>query len=278
MTRADKSLLSISDAIRSRPGSPAKPASPLPSVADGLELSDIIFKPLSFFRYNPANEIFRAIKTEQYFNDLERDIREAGQILEPILAMPDGLIISGESRFIVADGIECHDEKGVFARLPCRLILSPMSVEEQERRLYLANLSRFEVDEDTRLLLYARIWPGYFSPGDTVAPAPAIAEIMEATGKSKRQVIRDGALVREAVTKATDEGRQATASDIAEAREVRNEVRRAAPVASSAPVENPLVSRIRRIVLELMEKSACSPDDAKYAYIDAAEMIKAALG
>jgi hypothetical protein len=242
-------------------------------MVEGLELSDILYKPREWFHLNPANEIFRAMKTERYFADLERDVQEAGQIIEPLIAMSDGLILSGESRYIVAGRLD-------IARLPVRLVLSSLSPEEQERRLYMANLSRFEIDEDTRIALYTRLWPGYMT-GDAVTPG-IVGEIAEATGKSKRQVKRDAIVAREAVAVASAEGRQVEAEDVAQARETRNAERRK----PSAPAEAPAIVRVRQVV-EKLRITATQLEDypieeecqakAK-GYREAADMIEEALG
>ena len=153
MTSAKLSAQLATAYAKPRPGTVAT-AAPEPQPASaGLELSEIMYKPRSWLRMNPENEIFRALKSPQYFDDLERDIREAGAILNPLIAMPDGLLLEGESRLLMAERIG-------MAKLPVRIVLSALDESEQRRRLWLGNLSRFEVDEDTRLLLYSRIWPG----------------------------------------------------------------------------------------------------------------------
>lgn len=217
------------------------PAAP---IVQGLDLSDIFMKPRSFFRLNPANEIFRSKKTEAYYRDLERDIKENG-IREPLLTMPDGLILSGESRWILS-----APERLNIERLPVRLMLSPLSPEEQERQLLLSNLSRFELDEDTRLYCYMKVWPGYFA-GEKVAEKAKVDDIAQATGKSKRQVIRDGQVAREASAKAKEEGREVGVEDIAQARKGRAEARRE----HSAKTESPAILRVRPILAEMREES-----------------------
>src|SRR5208282_1709171 len=119
--------------------------------------------------------------------------------------------------------------------LPVRIIKGELSAEEQRKRLYLGNLSRFEIDEDTRLTLYAKVWPGYFldaktgrpEKGDTVSPFSTKAEIAAATGKSERQVQRDRAVVLTARKIALGSGKaEADTEDIRRAREKENAQRR----------------------------------------------------
>jgi hypothetical protein len=220
MTQSEKLAAQLQSAARPRPGSQARPVEqPVEAqVSGGLELSEILYKPLSWFRHNPENAIFRALKSERYFADLERDIREAGEIITPLIAMPDGLLIEGESRVTVAGRLG-------ISKLPVRIVLSELAPDEQRKRLWLGNLSRFEIDEDTRLLLYARIWPGYFK-GDTVSPPATKAEIAEATGKSERQVVRDKRLIEKAAEYAEAKGRDIAPEDVKAARGAVNEVRR----------------------------------------------------
>ena len=48
---------------RPRPGKSAAPETKIEPAAVGLELSEIEYKPVSWFRLNPANEVFRAVET-----------------------------------------------------------------------------------------------------------------------------------------------------------------------------------------------------------------------
>ena len=175
-------------------------------VIQGLKLSEVFFWPLDRFKPHPSNNVFDSAKTETYWRDLKRDILEAGAILNPLIALPDGTLLEGHSRLRIAH--ELKDESHDLGKIPVRMVSSPITPEEAERRMYLGNLSRFELDEDTRLDLYAKVWPGYYkappSKGgrpsekpdhrDTVS-APQIAKDI---GKSIPQVKRDRALYRDA--------------------------------------------------------------------------------
>ena len=108
------------------------------------------------------------------------------------------------------------------------MVASPITPEEAERRVFLGNLSRFEIDDDTRLNLYRKVWAGVFLGGKSrsseggrhsVSP-PSKSEIAAAaTGKSPRQVQRDRQVVRNAVQIAKKKGKaDADAEDIREAR------------------------------------------------------------
>jgi len=208
-----KSADVLSSALSSpRPGrAAAGPAIDAGQVVTGLELSDIEYRPISFFKENPVNDIFRSMKSAKYMADLAKDIADAG-IVNPLVAMPDGLLLEGESRLLVARQLG-------LKRLPVRLVASPLSDAEQEKRLLLGNLMRFEIGEDARLLLLARA--GFYS--DTVTRA----ETAEKTGKSVRQVIRDAQIVEAAEEIAEAQGKAApTVEDVQAAREQKNEVRR----------------------------------------------------
>jgi len=163
------SVAGIAAAARPRPGATSvssKESIPQTAAAveqarlKGLELSEVLYKDPSFFRANPDNEIFNQEKDEQYFAALRRDIEEAGAILNPIITMPDGLGIEGHSRIRIA--LELAAEGKSLGKIPFRFILSDLKPEEIRRRVYLGNLSRFEISEDVRVLLYAKIWPGYY--------------------------------------------------------------------------------------------------------------------
>jgi hypothetical protein len=226
----------------------------------GLALDDMVRRPLSWFRHNPDNEVFTALKTAAYWQALERDIREAGAILAPLIAMPDGLLIEGESRLTIARKLSSEGLLD-FDLLPVRIIKGELSADDQRKRLYLGNLSRFEIDEDTRLTLYAKVWPEYYlaepSKGgrptenpDTVSGfSPTAEEIAEATGKSSRQVIRDRAVVRTAQKLASESGkREPTAEDIKNAREKENAQRRARAKSATPQQRHP---GTRAVVVEL---------------------------
>jgi len=155
-------------------------------------------------------------------------------------------------------------------RLPVRLVLSPMAQDEQERRLYLGNLSRFEVDENTRLILNARVWPGYYSgKGD----APKLAEIAKAQGVTERQVKRDKVIMKEAAEIAGSE--TVKPEHVQAARDKKNEARR-----SLVKSPDDAIIRVRRAVLGLKEKAeACDEgSEAAMAYLDAVRTIQEALG
>ena len=226
----------------------------------GLALDDMVRRPLSWFRHNPDNDVFTALKTPAYWQALERDIREASSILTPLITMPDGLLIEGESRLTIAKKLSSEGLLD-FDLLPVRIIKGELSPDEQRKRLYLGNLSRFEIDEDTRLALYAKVWPEYYfaeptkggrpsENGDTVSRfSPTAKEIAKATGKSSRQVKRDRGVVLTARKLAAEGGKsEPTAEDIRRAREKENVARRVKEKKGSPLPVQPIA---RGVVIEL---------------------------
>ncbi|MBL8966021.1 MAG: hypothetical protein JNG85_03365 [Spirochaetaceae bacterium] len=224
MTPTDRLKAGISAAYKSK--APATATSPAveAKIAEGLELSDVLYKPLAWFRYHEENRYFREVKTEANYEDL-RALIDKTKAIEPLLVMADGplapfgTILRGESRHIVAGrlGIE---------RLPCRLVMSPLTLEEQQAIIWGDNIGRFAVPEDVRTWMMARMFPGYFR-GDTVSPSqPTRAEIAAKMGVSDRQVKREAAIMRKASALAESEGREATVEDVKAAREAKNAARR----------------------------------------------------
>ena len=228
-----------------RPGAARAIHEPTPqAVIAGLELSEIVYKPSSWFHLNPANEIFRALKSEAYLAELQADIRENG-ITDNLVAMPDGLILSGESRVICARFIDPD------MKLPVRIVLSDLSPADQEKRLILSNLLRFEIPEDTRLVLAKRA--GLFS-----APRADAASTM---GKSLRQVKRDAAVIRDAETLAADSGRtEPTPDDVKAAREKRNTTRKS----PSTPSKKIAIIQLDSILQKLEARGGAYAESAKF--------------
>jgi hypothetical protein len=173
----------------------------------GLLLSDIQLKPLSWFRYNPDNQIFRDLKTSEYFHSLEKDIVKANAIITPLIATPDGLLIEGESRHIICQKLfESGSEH--FGKLPTRIVLSPMTRAQIKERLFLGNLSRFDIPREVKILAYAEIWPKYFlktTDGSRGSEVTTKKEIAAATGLSESQIKRDKAVIKKAAKIAEQE-------------------------------------------------------------------------
>jgi len=205
------------------PETTEEPPTPSP-VVQGLKLSEVLFWPIEQFKPHPSNHVFDSAKTETYWRDLRRDILEAGAILNPLITLRDGTLLEGHSRLRVARELaaEGHD----LGRIPVRVVYSSITAAEAERRVYLGNLSRFELKDETRLTLYAKVWPGYFGqegkPGrpekSTHGETITAKVIGRQIGKSVQQVKRDRAVVISAKKIAAEKGKpDADAEDIREA-------------------------------------------------------------
>jgi hypothetical protein len=179
-----------------------------------LRLSAVEFRHPRELKPSPHNTEFAHLKDDTYWANLRRDIEESGAITDPVLIMPDGEILSGHSRIEVAVQLleEGHAE---FEKVPVRVVRSALNDDERMKRVYLSNLSRFEIDENTRLVLYARVYPDYFNgtgpknrpqKGDTVSPLRS--NVADAMGVSPRQLRRERKVHEEAVKKAKSDGRQ----------------------------------------------------------------------
>ena len=163
-SRMEKAAAEAAKAMQ-RTGHSGADNSPSATVANGtaagLKLGRFELIPLEELKENPHNAIFRTMKTKEYWERLKRDIRETGSIIYPLIALPDGTLLEGESRLRVAKELHAEGVPG-FDRVPVRKT-GDISPDEQKKRLYLGNLSRFEIDTATRIKLYAEIWPDYFN-------------------------------------------------------------------------------------------------------------------
>lgn len=210
-------------------------------ITEGFTLGEIRDMNPRALKDHPENHVFDSQKTAEYWARLKRDISETGKILEPIIINSDDVIISGHSRRRVA--VELLDEgRTEFTNVPVRTVISPLTPEDECTRAYLANLSRFEMDIDTRTALYARIYPEYFNDvkrGETVSPPPATRkEVAAEMGVSERQVKNEKGIYQAAKAKAKTHGRlEPTPDDMKGARKDANAKRRkeraAKPVAKS---------------------------------------------
>jgi hypothetical protein len=208
-----------------RPGEAAAPKDkvladgPAAQLLKGLQLSEITFKPLEWFTYNPDNEIFLDCKTEKYFEGLKKDIREANVIINPVIATQEGLLIEGESRHIIASQL-CDEGLKQFEKIPCRTVLSRITKAEIKERLYLGNLSRFDIPNEVKLLAYAEIWPDYFLAGGDGRDGNAVTTrkaVAKAAGKSESQIKRDKAVIKKASEIAEEENAPLQVKHIKEA-------------------------------------------------------------
>jgi len=200
-----------------------------PDTLGDLKLGPIEYRDPRTLQASPHNAIFDALKGESYWAALRRDVSEAGAITDPLVIMPDEEIVSGHSRRKVA--VELLQEgRREFEKVPVRVIRSDLSDADRMRRVYLSNLSRFEIDPDTRLSLYARVYSDYFEntrkPGqqtETVSVSTIAADL----GVSDRQVRNERVIYQAAAERARETGKAAPdPEDMKAARQAKNEERR----------------------------------------------------
>lgn len=205
-------------------------AAPKDPAADGLALGPIKWVSPHVLKDHPENGIFDALKSAEYWKFLKRDISDAGQILEPLLITHDDTIISGHSRRNVAlDLLEAGDKR--FSEIPVRQILVPMDKNEEKRRVYLANLSRFQIDQAAWLHMVAEIYPEYFTGAASTEdkPAATVKQIAEEMGKSERHIKRGKRTITRANEIAKKEGVPRSSKHVAKAKEEENKKRRTPP-------------------------------------------------
>jgi hypothetical protein len=237
---------------------------------DGLELSEIQYKPIDFFSENPVNVVFEKLKDPSYLERLKKDIDDTRAIINPLITLPDGTILEGHSRLLIAKLLE-NEGKGL-GRLPVRIVLSRLNDDELKRRVYLGNLSRFEIDEDTRILLYAEIWPDYFRAdtkpgkksdhGDTIT----VKELTSTIGKSIPQIKRDKAIYRDALERVE----KPTVDDIKQSRNNINLKRKSKP--KKVDFSNDLTAFIETVSSEadaLISKKSEQRNDEEHAHYSA---------
>lgn len=196
--------------------------------AEGLALGPIKWVSPRALKDHPENGIFDALKSAEYWKFLKRDISDAGQILEPLLITHDDTIISGHSRRTVAlDLLDDGDKR--FAEIPVRQILVPMDKNEEKRRVYLANLSRFQIDQAAWLHMVAEIYPEYFTGAASTddKPSAPVKQIAQEMGKSERHIKRGKRTITRANEIAKKEGVPRSPKHVAKAKEEENNKRRA---------------------------------------------------
>ena len=250
------------------PETAAAPPAPSP-IVQGLKLSDVQLWPQERFKPHPSNHVFDSAKTEDYWRDLRRDILEAGAIINPVIALPDGTLLEGHSRLRIAGELAAEGKD--LGRIPVRVVASPITPEEAERRVFLGNLSRFEIDADTRAALYARIWPDLTreaKPGPasnaekgvtaTVSVTSAVKDLAASAGITERQAWNEKRVIEGAEKERRAEGAPALKPEhVKKAREKVNAERRAkakAPAKKSGRVTISLPREHAKLVLRAVQR------------------------
>jgi len=207
----------------------------------GLPLSPIKYVSIKELTPSSYNAVFETVKGDAYWAELESDIRDADVIIEPLVATKDNVLLSGHSRLSIARKL--FDEGNPkFAEVPVRYVQKELSENDRKQRVYLSNLNRFEIDQDTRIRLRAELYPDFYNgadrksgpkPGTTGAEtrewadtAPGAKEIAASNNMSKRSAERERVLHRKAVSIAGRQGRsEPTKDDYQKARKSLNTTR-----------------------------------------------------
>jgi len=221
---------------------------------EGLEFSELQYKPLEFFIPNPVNCVFDSSKTENYFLALRKDIEETGAIVNPLIALLDGRLLEGHGRLIIAQ--QLASEGKPLGKLPVRIVTSEMTEDEIKKRVYLGNLSRSEISPDLRIRLYSELWPDFYtSPGKagrkSVHGASIKAqEVADSTGQSIHQIKRDAAINRKALE--FSGGDTPTLEHIKEARASVNSTRKKKSKSSKLTV-NSVYTKVLLVIQKAIE-------------------------
>jgi hypothetical protein len=195
---------------------------------EGLKLSPTKQVPINELTPSPHNSVFDDVKDTEYWTNLEQGIRDAGAIIETLVATKDNVLMSGHSRLQIAQKLfEEGDER--FERVPVRYIQNDIPDWKIKEHVYLCNLNRFEIDPDTRIRLRAELYPGYYNdterkPGrkreycgldDTANPdpTPSAMKIAEQNKTSQRKIQREKDLHLKASEIAHKEGRKKPIKD-----------------------------------------------------------------
>jgi hypothetical protein len=202
-----------------------------PTETNGLRLSRIRLVPLGDLNPSPHNHVFEGLKTAEYYRDLKRDIQDTGTVVEPLVALRDGTLVSGHSRLKVARELFASGVER-FKKIPVRYIQEDLTEEEVKTRVYQSNFSRFEIDQNTRILLQAEIYPDFFKPQTPSRKAidanrPTASTIAANNGQSERQTLQIRKLYQRAKELAQQDRRSEPSwEDIQNARDELNGKRR----------------------------------------------------
>lgn len=124
-------------------------------IGQQVKISDTVeHVPINKLKEHPLNDkFFGSYKTAAHFSELTASIKKHG-VLEPAIAMPDGLILSGHSRRL------CATQAGEKT-LPVRYVESDLTSEEQLEIMVRINLDSMMVSSTTRLEIYEESIPAF---------------------------------------------------------------------------------------------------------------------
>lgn len=192
-------------------------------------LSAIEYRRPNELKPSEFNEVFASQKTDEDWKLLRHALADARMITDPLLITSDGTVISGHSRLRIASDL-LSEGFTEFERVPVRVFRRELNREEERRAVYLANLARFQIDRDQKLIMIAQIYPDFFSggrsngrpkKGDTVSPFKS--DVASAMKVSPRQAQREKRVFLKAKGVANERGEKVpTVEDIQVARKARS--------------------------------------------------------
>lgn len=194
-------------------------------------LSAIEYRRPNELKPSAFNEVFASQKTDEDWKLLRHALADARMITDPLLITSDGTVISGHSRLRIASDL-LSEGFTEFERVPVRVFRRELNREEERRAVYLANLARFQIDRDQKLIMIAQIYPDFFSgnrstgrpkKGDIVSPFKKdVAAVMKV---SPRQAQREKQVFLEAQSVANGRGEDSpTIDDIQTARNQKSKM------------------------------------------------------
>jgi hypothetical protein len=197
---------------------------------EGVRYNKPKLVPIDDLRPSDFNARFDDCKSAEYWDRLRADIVSKGEITTPLLAKSDNTLISGHSRLQIAKELKAAGDKR-FDRILVRYIDGVISEADERVLVYGDNINRFEIDPDTRIVLYAEMYPDVFRdqkqgrPGRE-DPSNRLKAVARETGRSEAAIKKDRELIQKAFQIAGDLDATLTPALIQAARTNVNEKRR----------------------------------------------------
>jgi hypothetical protein len=119
----------------------------------GTNLSEIKQVEPSKLKPNPKNTEYFSQESEEYFANLEKDIRERG-IIVPLLAKEDGTLLAGHNRLTVAERLK-------LKFVPVQYVKQAISESDEQAFVIKDNFLRRQLSNDERMKLYRILYPNF---------------------------------------------------------------------------------------------------------------------
>jgi hypothetical protein len=256
--------------------------------AGGLALTASQMVDIHELHPSPYNDVFEEAKGDDYWTRLRQDIEETGAITDPLIAKRDGTLISGHSRLRITTEL-FESGRVEFAKVPVRYVRAEITKEDEQRRVILSNLLRFDIPHEMRILLESQVYPDYFEspkngrPRSDEPPRSTSASIAKETGQSPESVRKKRKVFSEAKKLAKERGVDSPeVSDIRAAKKARNETRRkkakaqesvATIAEEDASLTQISVQMLRDLVPEFCEdREDDQTDEVLYAFVRFVEL------